>query len=142
LDGGSGDDKIYADAADLTGGSVKVLGGVGAADVLDFLFSGGVSFLNDFGGSAATGGFEQIFGSSGNDSITTAGPGTLPNVYYVGRAGNDTLSSRNGNDTLDGGDGNDTLTGDGGADFFIGGAGTDIATDFNSGEGDSSSGVP
>ena len=142
LDGGDGNDSIFADAADLTGGAAKVLGGSGTFDVLDFLFSGGVNFLNDFNAGAATGGFELIFGSSGNDTITTAGPGTLPNLYYVGQAGNDTLIGGNGNDMLDGGDGNDTLTGDLGADIFIGGAGTDTATDFNAGEGDSSSGVP
>ena len=38
LDGGDGNDRIYADAADLTGAPAKVVGGAGTADVLDFLF--------------------------------------------------------------------------------------------------------
>jgi Ca2+-binding RTX toxin-like protein len=79
-----------------------------------------------------------ILGTTGANSLSGEGGGDS----LSGDAGLDTLSGGDGNDTLDGGDGNDTLTGDGGADFFIGGAGTDIATDFNSGEGDSSSGVP
>jgi Ca2+-binding RTX toxin-like protein len=142
LDGGAGDDRLYADAADLTGASAKVLGGSGGFDVLDFLFSGGVNFINDFSAGAATGGFELILGSSGNDNVSTAGPGTLPTVHYAGQGGNDTLSGGNGNDILDGGDGNDTLTGGLGADFLLGGPGSDISTDFNAGEGDAQSGIP
>jgi hypothetical protein len=142
LDGGAGNDTVYADAADLTGAPAKVLGGSGGFDVLDFIFSSGVNFINDFSAGAATGGFELILGSSGNDTISTAGPGTLPGVHYAGLGGNDTLTGGNGNDILDGGDGNDTLISGLGADFLLGGAGTDSAPDFNAGQGDTQTGIP
>jgi Ca2+-binding RTX toxin-like protein len=142
FDGGAGDDRIYADAADLIGSApAKILGGAGAADILDFVFSGGVTFLNDFGAGATTGGFEQIYGSSGNDQITTTGT-QAPNVYYVGFAGNDLLQGGSGNDTLNGDAGNDALTGGDGADVFIGGDGDDLASDFDVGEGDVAFGMP
>jgi Ca2+-binding RTX toxin-like protein len=147
LDGGAGDDTVYADAADLTAGQiqgvpqgVRVVGDTGI-DFVDFVFSGGVNFFNDFTAGAATGGFENIFGSrTGNDTITTGG--TAPNLQYVGWGGNDTLVGRNGNDTLNGADGNDILTGNSGADLFVGGDGTDTATDFNPADGDSRFGIP
>ena len=53
----------------------------------------------------ATGGFEQIFGSSGNDHISTAGAGDAADLHYAGLGGNDTLIGGNGNDILDGGGG-------------------------------------
>jgi Ca2+-binding RTX toxin-like protein len=146
LDGGSGDDTVYADINDLTPGQiqgmaqgVRVVGDTGI-DFLDFVFSGGVNFLNDFTAGATTGGFEHIFGSRiGNDTIQTSG--TAPGLQYVGWGGNDTLVGGNGNDILNGADGNDTLVGDGGAGVFVGGLGTDTA-DFNQGEGDSTFDIP
>lgn len=139
FDGGDGDDRIYADAQDLVGSAVKVRGGNGASDVLDFVFSGGVNFLNDYTAGAATGGFEQILGSSGDDTIVTAGP--APDVYYVGRAGNDTLQGGSGNDTLNGDLNDDALTGGPGADVLIGGEGND-SSDYNPAELDAKFDIP
>lgn len=142
FDGGAGDDHIYADAADLLDRpGLMVLGGPGAADALDFFFSGGVNFLNDFGLAARTGGFEQVFGSSASDRISTANSLLSPGLYYVGRGGDDFLVGGNGNDTLNGGDGNDTLVGAAGADTLIGGPGLDSA-DLNLDQGDISFDVP
>ena len=54
-------------------------------DVLDFIFSGGIAdFVNDFNAGAATGGFEVIFGSNGNDTIRSATTGPQPGVLYAG----------------------------------------------------------
>jgi Ca2+-binding RTX toxin-like protein len=141
LDGGDGDDTVYADAADLVGAGALVLGGSGR-DFIDFLFSsGGIAFVNDFTGGATRGGFEDVFGNrTGDDTITTNG--TAPNLQYVGWGGNDVLVGGSGNDTLNGADGDDTLTGHGGADLFVGGEGVDSATDFNPGEGDLRFDVP
>ncbi len=43
---------------------------------------------------------------------------------------------------MSGGNGDDTFTGGPGADAFNGGSGTDTATDFNAGEGDTSTDIP
>jgi Ca2+-binding RTX toxin-like protein len=110
---------------------VRVVGDTGN-DFIDFVFSGGVTFLNDFTAGAATGGFESIFGSrTGDDTINTGG--TAPSLNYVGWGGNDTLRGGGSGDTLNGVDGSDTLRGNAGADIFISG---ETLEDFNPGEGD------
>ena len=71
--------------------------------------------------------FENVFGGSGNDTIT----GNAANNYLVGNAGNDTLNGGDGNDQLDGGQGNDLLKGGNQDDVLIGG----IGDDYLKGEG-------
>lgn len=82
----------------------------------------------------------NITGTSGSDTITTAGvsagvTGGLPGSgadSISGLGGDDSIEGGAGNDTLLGGDGNDTLLGVGGNDSLIGGAGSDY---LNGGEG-------
>jgi Ca2+-binding RTX toxin-like protein len=85
-----------------------------------------------------TSGPDIILGRAGHDTIN-------------GNGGIDVLAAWNGDDTVNGGSeddtlfgdkGNDTLTGGAGADAFRGGQGVDVATDFNAGEGDTSTGIP
>lgn len=105
LEGGDGDDLIYAGAGDdvITGdrGDDTLYGGDGN-DSLD-------------GGDGA----DVLYGETDDDSL-------------FGGSGNDTLSGGSGNDTIDGGVGNDILTGGTGNDTFIisSGGGSDTVTDF------------
>ena len=64
---------------------------------------------------------EDIFGSSGNDSLT----GNASANYLDGLAGDDFLSGLDGNDFLFGDDGKDILNGGAGNDFLGGEAGDD-----------------
>jgi Ca2+-binding RTX toxin-like protein len=73
---------------------------------------------------------DYFVGGAGNDTLT----GTVGADYISGMAGNDTLSGQGGDDTilggtgddsLDGGTGNDTLQGDTGNDTLLGGSGND-----------------
>jgi Ca2+-binding RTX toxin-like protein len=149
FDGGAGNDYIAADAADTTAAPqlLMIVGGSGS-DSLDFSAeTSGIVFDNT---ALATGGFEYIYGGSGNDSITNAGSSTsiavfgfggddviiggsasdyldggLGNDRLYGGAGNDTLLGRGGNDLLAGNNGNDVLNGHDGNDVLIGGQGTD-----------------
>ena len=91
------------------------MGGSGF-DFLNFAAqSAAITFDNN---GAGTGGFEQIFGGSGNDTITNAGSSTP--VSIIGFGGNDILTGGDGSDYLDGVDGDDTLTGNDGNDTLIG----------------------
>ncbi len=84
-----------------------------------------------------TGGRDDIDAKAGNDVVCGGGG----NDVLEAAAGNDLLFGEDGNDTLKGGGGNDTMTGGPGADKFVGGAGTDTATDFDSQQGDTKTGV-
>jgi Ca2+-binding RTX toxin-like protein len=122
FDAGGGDDQIVADAADTTAAppALKIKGGSGF-DVLNLSAETvGVTFHNN---GASTGGFESIYGTSGNDSFTNEGSATT--AYISGFGGNDTLAGGEGNDTLDGGLGDDSLFGNGGHDTLVGGEGID-----------------
>jgi Ca2+-binding RTX toxin-like protein len=71
----------------------------------------------------------QIFGLSGNDTLTlNEAGGALPAANLFGGAGNDTLTGGSGNDQLFGQAGNDTLLGKGGFDFLFGGDDNDTLT--------------
>jgi VCBS repeat-containing protein len=65
--------------------------------------------------------FENVSGSSANDSIT----GNAAANVLLGNGGNDTLNGGDGNDRLEGGDGNDLLKGGNQEDILIGGLGDD-----------------
>lgn len=80
-------------------------------------------------GYGATGFADNLFGSSGPDTIDgLGGNDTIHGDYgddvLLGNDGNDYLDGGNGNDRLDGGDGNDTLMGTE-YDTLLGGAGND-----------------
>ena len=79
-----------------------------------------------------------ISGSADKNTLTG---GANADMIFA-RKGSDTLSAQGANDLMCGGNGNDRLTGGPGADHFAGGSGTDTATDFDSGEGDTSKGIP
>ncbi len=76
----------------------------------------------------------QIFGQSGNDTITLdEANGALPGATLYGGLGNDFLKGGSGQDQLLGQGGNDTLLGKGGRDFLFGGTENDTLT---GGDGD------
>jgi Ca2+-binding RTX toxin-like protein len=110
LVGNGGDDTIRG------GGDKDVLDGGTGIDTLDFSDKSSAVMLTLAGATNSTatvGGlaedtfrnFENVFGGSGNDSLT-------------GDAGNNLLSGGAGNDSLKGGLGNDTLSGGAGKDSF------------------------
>lgn len=135
LDGGAGNDLLYAGGYDFAPLKFSVTDGV----------------VDDGYGSVITG-FERfwIYGGSSNDMATTGDANDSLYGYYGndtldGGAGNDRLVGQRQHDSLFGGDGNDTLNGSGGLDVLTGGAGADIfriaqsnyadeITDFTSGE--------
>ena len=76
----------------------------------------------------------QVFGQSGNDTITlNEVNGALPAANLFGGDGNDILTGGSGNDLLFGQAGNDILLGKGGNDFLFGGDDNDTLT---GGDGD------
>jgi Ca2+-binding RTX toxin-like protein len=69
----------------------------------------------------------QVFGLSGNDTVTIdEANGALPSANVDGGAGDDTLTGGSSADTLNGQADNDTLLGKGGNDFLFGGDGNDV----------------
>jgi Ca2+-binding RTX toxin-like protein len=75
----------------------------------------------------------RIFGTYGNDSITTAGGndtinGNQGNDTINGAGGDDALYGGEGSDALYGGEGNDTMDGGVGNDYLQGGGGDDLIT--------------
>ncbi|MEH2373721.1 MAG: calcium-binding protein [Nostoc sp.] len=122
LNGGVGNDKLYADYSE---GNNLLSGGDGN----DFLSASGRQ-LDDYGGYAASG-KNTLNGGAGNDSLNidySSGDNLLS-----GGNGNDLLSAITalGNNTLDGGNGNDILIGGNGNDILYGGDGNDVFV-FNS----------
>ncbi|NEP57787.1 MAG: calcium-binding protein [Symploca sp. SIO2G7] len=83
--------------------------------------------------------FEEILGTSGNDSLNGTGDderikglggndqinGNGGNDLLLGGGGNDTIAGGSQSDNIDGGSGNDQLFGNGGEDTLIGGSGYD-----------------
>jgi Ca2+-binding RTX toxin-like protein len=105
------------------GGTNVLTGGAGT----DFLYGqGGDDIL--IGGAVASGGPNQLWGGTGNDTASYAG--TTGTVYadlgaqagYVDGVLTDLMNSI---ENLAGGSGTNTLVGDGGANVLTGGAGTD-----------------
>ncbi|WP_376087675.1 calcium-binding protein [Roseomonas sp. CCTCC AB2023176] len=143
LDGGGGSDFIIGGP-----GADTMRGGDGANDRDSVAYSAAaagvvVSLLTSLqaGSSEEAGdsisGFENIVGSSFNDSLTGDNNGNT----LFGNAGNDTLAGLGGEDdlqggagvdALDGGAGNDALTGGADGDLVNGGIGTDVAAYFDS----------
>ena len=76
----------------------------------------------------------QVFGKEGDDVILiNEANGALPKAQIFGNSGNDTITGGAGDDLIFGGDDNDTLFGKGGADLLSGGNGDDVLT---GGDGD------
>jgi len=108
VDGGSGNDTIWAGSGDDT-----IDGGIGS-DSID----GGAGDDTLHGGD----GDDELEGSSGNDTLY----GGAGNDEIEGGSGDDTLHGGDGDDELEGSSGNDTLYGGAGNDEIEGGAGDDI----------------
>jgi Ca2+-binding RTX toxin-like protein len=155
LDGGAGDDILYAGLAGgnvLTGGSgVDTLllyggnnvanGGLGsdiyftytATDTLSEVGGDGIDTVYANWNITLGAGFEQLvlFGAAATavgsaDANIIYGNGTLGAVNLFGLAGADVLFGGASNDALDGGSENDYLFGLGGVNTLVGGAGNDI----------------
>ena len=136
--GGSGSDRTLTITASRGGSSVVT---VTATDESGKVASVQISVL--VGGNGAdilrgTSGPDVILGGNGADRLNGIGGTDL----ICGSNGADRINGDLGDDTMSGGNGDDTLTGGPGADAFNGGSGTDTATDFNAGEGDTSTDIP
>ncbi|HEY7659829.1 MAG TPA: M4 family metallopeptidase [Actinomycetota bacterium] len=138
--GGSGSDRTVTITANAKRSGTAVVtvtvtdpeGNTGSVDITVHVGTNKKDSLN--GGS----GPDLVFGRDGNDRIDTGGDEDL---VSAGKGG-DQVAGADGDDTLGGGPGNDVLTGGAGADHFDGGPGNDSVTDFNAGEGDTSTNVP
>ena len=135
LDGGNGNDTIFADAGNdtLYGGSGNDILNGETGDDLTYGEDGDDIIL--FGSGADT-----VYGGNGNDYIDDAYG--VPNFndanMLYGGDGNDTIFAGSGNDTLTGGAGDDLLYGEAGADTFVFASdfGNDTIKDFNSTQSD------
>lgn len=136
VNGGNGDDTVRASAGNDT------FNGGNGTDWLDYSLETtavDVSLISGTATGASIGtdtisNFENISGSSGNDTLTG---NTLSNII-LGNDGQDTIDGGAGDDSLDGGDGNDSINGGTGDDTLTGGAGDDTLDggDHNVGGGD------
>ncbi|WP_372835121.1 S8 family serine peptidase, partial [Puniceibacterium confluentis] len=136
MNGGPGDDLLRGGV-----GADDLDGGDGTADVVDYSDSNaGVSVdlgLNTASGAGSTAdgdtifGFERIYGSRHNDSLT----GNDGDNILKGVTGDDTMNGGLGNDLLRGGRGIDNLFGGGDNDTLDGGRGGDLL-DGGDGAGD------
>jgi Ca2+-binding RTX toxin-like protein len=77
-------------------------------------------------------------GGEGRNTLNGTGGADL----LLAQDGKDTLSALAAGDVLCGSNGKDSLSGGSEADTFDGGAGTDTSTDYNPGEGDSTTNIP
>ncbi len=130
--GGAGDDHI-----DAGEGNDSIIGGTGAdtliggtgidevrydgSDAVTVSLADGSGSGGDAQGDKLTG-FENVIGSSNNDSIT----GDANANKLSGMSGDDTISGGGGNDEILGNSGSDSLYGNQGADTIWGGSGDDI----------------
>jgi Ca2+-binding RTX toxin-like protein len=121
LDGGAGDDLVRGGL-----GNDTLIGGSGT-DNLSYTDMAAAVTVNlstltaqntGGGGTDTISGFENLDGTSYNDTLTGDGG----NNIIVGGAGNDTINGGAGDDTIAGGLGNDTL---------VGGTGVDIVSYFD-----------
>ncbi|MBI2979157.1 MAG: hypothetical protein HYY38_10150, partial [Rhodospirillales bacterium] len=124
IDGGAGDDIIFARAGDdvvLGGEGNDILDGGAGADVLD----GGAgvdtaSYAESLAGVIVNLASGQGFGGDAEGD-------TLINIENLtGSSFSDTLTGDEGSNTLAGGAGDDVLAGGGGDDVLIGGEGNDV----------------
>ncbi|MDB6047966.1 MAG: von Willebrand factor [Pseudomonas sp.] len=133
INGGSGDDIIFGDLANLpgtTGGGYAALQAYvvanGGANTAEGVHKYITEHASTFDISGANDGNDHLLGGDGNDIL-------------FGQGGNDTLEGGNGNDLLYGGAGNNTLIGGLGADTFAwktGDTGTSVIKDFSVAQGD------
>ena len=125
LSAGAGNDRLVATVND---GNDALTGGAGI-DTYDLSATTAAATITASSATSAQIGtdslatIENIIGSQGNDTITTAGGTNI----IDGQGGDDTIDGGTGNDALLGGTGNDTFsyTFGGGADTVDGGADTD-----------------
>ncbi len=141
LEGGDGNDTIYAFGVTFTNGfdgqfqgfeaiqgGSSINGGAGGQKLdIQTLASIGSGLVTLDGGA----GNDTLVGGAGRDLLV----GGTERDVLMGYGGNDTLQGGDGADWMFGGDGNDVLTGGAGADeFFFASAttfGTDLITDYN-----------
>ncbi len=127
LNGGIGNDTIEGED-----GNDTLIGGSGV-DTLRFTFANNISVnlsvltaQNTGEGLDVISGFENIIGTSSNDTLT--GDGAINNLN--GAAGSDLINGGGGNDVLSGdsalGGGDDTLNGDEGNDALLAYDGNDV----------------
>ncbi|GHF19296.1 hypothetical protein GCM10017044_12330 [Kordiimonas sediminis] len=117
VNGGAGNDKIWAGPTDL--GNDTIEGGKG-----NDTMGGGAGDDLLVGGA----GSDKLLGGSGNDQLFVSfnNPGdengdTSPNIAWAG-TGNDTVTGGFGDDKIGGGQGSDVLYGGAGDDLIFGGA--------------------
>ncbi len=143
LNGGAGDDIIYAEGGDdvvISGAGSDILLGGSGSDTLDYSDAAGAVFASLDGYAIETGlqsgtvsagtaalstdllaQFENLTGSAFGDRLY----GDAAANRLTGNGGDDFLYGGGGADTLIGGDGLDRLIGEAGADTLTGGAGAD-----------------
>jgi len=142
ITGGSGDDIIFGDLANLPGttnGGYAALQAYvvanGGANTAEGVHQYITQHASAFDISGTSDGNDHLLGGDGNDILFGQGG----NDILEGGNGNDILYGGAGNDTLIGGPGNDTLIGGLGADTFAwksGDIGNDVIKDFNVAQGD------
>ncbi|MDO5297393.1 MAG: hypothetical protein Q4F00_12345 [bacterium] len=137
IDGGKGNDTIYADY-DVTqdlhifggAGNDTIHGGsgndfIGGGDGNDKIYGwdGNDTILGGKGDDTVDGGWgdDMVLGGDGKDKIS----GGYGNDILDGGAGDDTIKGGAGNDTITGGDGDDDIDGGDGHDKIAGGLGND-----------------
>ncbi|MEM7213883.1 MAG: calcium-binding protein, partial [Pseudomonadota bacterium] len=129
---GDGDDRAFIVGDVLNEIAVDLDGGAGV-DVLDLINAtpGIEANLNgQSSGSLTVVNFEDVIGSSGDDTIT----GNDEANVLQGEDGNDHISGLGDTDEIDGGIGDDTLVGGKGDDVVTGGTGNDLLV-WNNGDG-------
>jgi Zn-dependent metalloprotease len=107
-------------------------GGLASVDITVIAGGNGADTL------MGTPGVDLLFGRNDGDTISALGGHDLAS----GGNGQDIIDAGPGDDGMWGRQGDDTLTGGDGADAFNGGGGVDTATDFDAGQGDTSTGIP
>jgi Ca2+-binding RTX toxin-like protein len=120
--GGSGSDSITGGAAGqnaiyLTVAPSAVSAGGGTGNLLD-------ASAVTTGLDLDVAGFQTVYGSSGNDTLTDSG---ADDITIFSGTGNDSITGGSGHNVLYGGGGDDTLSGGGGSAIF-GGSGADHIT--------------
>ncbi len=109
----------------LTGSNTRIVDGGAGNDTIDASSRTGhfdIDLDNTQSGSSSLVNFENVKGTSGNNTIS----GNSAANRLEGLEGNDTINGGGGNDRIYGGSGNDTISGGSGADELYGDKGDDI----------------
>ena len=115
VNGGNGNDVIYAGKAGRLPGNDQIAGSLYHGD------AGGDRIIGALQKDVGVAVDDEFYGDDGNDSLT----GNEGDDLLYGGAGNDAITGSDGNDQIWGGDGADTINGNAGADVIDAGAGND-----------------